>query len=197
MEHEAFVQRVLRHLPANPGSFQFFQWPHGGRPTAEGVGIMSIPGVDPAKVIEAVMDVDHYVPNVDHVGQCRAVNDPRFVPPEKVRFYQQVDIPLLGKVQHELVLHRLGKHKGYDVAAWGVLRQETDALSKGNGFRSDYNHGAWLAAPGVIAYALGSAPKREDVGFLKWKALTKGADAAASRVLRANLEGMARWAARH
>jgi hypothetical protein len=34
------------------------------------------------------------------------------------------------------------------------------------------------------------------VGFLKWKALTSGADAAASRVLRANVEGMARWAAR-
>ena len=63
-------------------------------------------------------------------------------------------------------------------------------------FRSDYNHGAWFVAPGVVGYALGSAPKRDDVGFLKWKALTSGADVAASRVVKANIEGMARWAAR-
>jgi hypothetical protein len=53
-----------------------------------------------------------------------------------------------------------------------------------------------LAAPGIVGYALGSAPKRDDVGLLKWKALTSGADAAASRVLKANLEAMARWAAK-
>jgi hypothetical protein len=45
----------------------------------------------------------------------------------------------------------------------------------------------------MLGYAFGSAPKRDDVGFLKWKALTSGADAAAGRVLRANIEGMARW----
>ena len=96
--------------------------------------------------------------------------------------------------QHELVLHRMGEHQGYQVAAWSVLRAETDALDKKKGFRSDYNHGAWIAAPGVLGYALGAAPQRKDVGLLKWKALTTGADAAASTVLKANLEGMARWA---
>ena len=48
----------------------------------------------------------------------------------------------------------------------------------------------------VVGYALASAPKKQDVGRLKFAALTKGADAAASKVLKANIEGMARWAAR-
>lgn len=197
MEHEAFVTRVLARLPAGaPTGYSFQSWPHGGRPTEEGFGLLAIPGVDPQKVIDAVMDVDHYVGNVEHVAVCRSVADPRFVPPAAVRFYQKVEIPVLGAVHHELALHRLGERGGYHVAAWSVLRAETDALSPKDGFRSDYNHGAWFAAPGVLGYALGSAPKRDDVGFLKWKALTSGADAAASRVVRANLEGMARWAAR-
>ena len=122
-------------------------------------------------------------------------SDGRFASPA-VRFYQRLDLPLLGAIHHELVLFDLGVRNGYRVAAWSVLRAETDALSTRDGFRSDYNHGAWLAAPGVVGYALGSAPKRDDVGFLKWKALTSGADAAASRVVKANIEGMAKWAAR-
>jgi hypothetical protein len=197
MEHEAFVQRVLQRLPASPPSaFSFNSWAHGGRPTKEGFGLMPIAGLDPAKVIDAVMDVDHYVGNVDHVVDCRAVNDDRFTGPEAVRFYQRVNIPALGKIHHELVLHRMGEHKGYLVAAWHVLRAETDRLSSRDGFRSDYNHGAWFAAPGIVGYALGSAPKRDDVGFLKWKVLTKGADAAAGQVLKGNLRGMAAWSAR-
>jgi hypothetical protein len=196
-EHEAFVERVLKHLPSSPpGAFTFAHWSHAGRPTDEGFGIMPIPGVDPEKVIAAVMDVDRYVGNVEHVSACRHVDDPRFTPPDHVRFYQKVDLPVLGSIHHELVLHRLGVRDGYHVAAWDVLRPETDALSTKEAFRSDYNHGAWFVAPGLLGYALGSAPKREDVGFLKWKALTSGADVAASRVVKANIEGMARWAAR-
>ena len=49
---------------------------------------------------------------------------------------------------------------------------------------------------GTLGYALSSAPRRDDVGFLKFKALTSGADAAASRVVKSNIEGMARWASR-
>lgn len=196
-EVEAFLQRVLQRLPASPPTkFEFWHWPHGGRATDEGFAIMPIHGVDPKKVIDCVMDVDHYVGNVEHVGACRSVKDARFDLPDKVRFYQKIDVPLLGSVHHELVLMRLGTHKGYEVAGWEVLRAETDALSAKDGFRSDYSQGVWIAAPGVLGYALGSAPKRDDVGFLKWKALTSGADAAASRVLKTNLEGMGRWAAR-
>jgi hypothetical protein len=197
MEHLAFVDRVLAHLPKSPPkAFTFSAWSHAGRPTEEGFGLLPMAGVDPQKLIDAVMDVDRYVGNVQHVSVCRAIADARFSPPAAVRFYQRVDIPVLGAVHHELVLHRVGERDGYLVAAWDILRSETDALSSKEGFRSDYNHGAWFAGHGLVGYALGSAPKRDDVGFLKWKALTAGADAAASRVVQANIEGMAKWASR-
>ncbi|HHO49946.1 MAG TPA: hypothetical protein ENK18_03520 [Deltaproteobacteria bacterium] len=197
MDHEAFVQRVLERLPpATPEGFTFSHWSHADRPTDEGFGLMPVPSADPDQLIAAVMDVDHYVGNVEHVTICRSIPDERFTPPASVRFYQKVTIPVLGAVHHELVIHDLGELRGYRIAAWDLLQAETDALSTRDGFRSDYNTGAWLAAPGVVGYALASAPKRGDVGFLKWKALTKGADAAASRVLRANIEGMAAWSRR-
>ncbi len=196
MEHTAFVDRILARLPSNPTSYVTESWSHQGRPTKEGLGVLPIPGLDPQKAIDAVMDVDHYVGNVDHVAECRSIADARFTPPEAVRFYQKLNLPMLGSLHHELVLHRLGERDGWLIAAWDLLRAETDALSAKVGFRSDYSHGAWLARPGILAYALGSAPKRDDVGFLKWKALTTGADVAAAKVLKDNLEGMGRWAAR-
>jgi len=197
LEHEAFVERVLSRLPAGkPTSFTWNAWKHAGRPTQEGFGIMPIPGVDPDKVIAAVMDVDHYVGNVEHVATCRSVADSRFTPPEAVRFYQKVSIPMLGSVHHELVLHDMGERGGYRIAAWSLLGPESEALSAKEGFRSDYNNGAWIVADGVLGYALASAPKKGDVGRLKWAALTKGADVAASKVVKANIEGMARWAAK-
>lgn len=197
MDHLAFLERVAKHLPKSaPTAFVLEHWSHAGRPTEEVFAVMPIPGLNPAKVMDCVMDVDHYVGNVEHVSASRSIADAKFVPPEKVRFYQKIDLPLLGAIQHQLVLHRLGERHGYQIAAWDLLRAETDALSTKEGFRSDYSQGAWLAAPGVLGYAFTSAPKRDDVGFLKWKALTSGADAAAGRVVRANIEGMARWAAR-
>lgn len=197
MEHTAFVDRVFSRLPSStPSGLVFESWSHAGRPTDEGFGLLPVPGVDPEKLIAAVMDVDAYVGNVQHVSACRSIADDRFQPPQAVRFYQKVDIPVLGSVHHELVLHDLGERDGWRVAAWHVLRAETDALSTKEGFRSDYNIGAWLVKPGLVGYALASAPKRGDVGFLKWKALTAGADAAAKRVLKQNIEGMAAWAMR-
>lgn len=197
MEHEAFVGRVLSHLPSRPPtSYVFEHWSHGGRPTDEGFGLLPVPGADPEKLMAAIFAVDQYVGNVEHVAECRSIADARFAPPAAVRFYQRLDLPVLGGIHHELVLHDLGTRQGYRVAAWDVLRTETDALSPKVGLRSDYNVGAWLLAPGLVGYALASAPKRDDVGFLKWKALTTGADVAASRVVKANIEGMARWAAR-
>lgn len=194
---EAFLARVFAHLPASPPSpYHFDRWNHGGRATDEALGLLSVPGVDPLALIAAVLDVDHYVGNVEHVAVSRSIPDPRFPPPDRIRFYQKVDVPLLGGVHHELVMYRLGERQGYALAGWDLLKPETDALSPKEAYRSDTSQGAWLAAPGVIGYALSSVPKRDDVGFLKWKALTAGADAAASRVVRANIEGMARWAAR-
>lgn len=196
-EYEEFVARVERQLPSRPPTeFVFKHWPHAGRPTEEGFALMPIAGASPEKLLAAVMDVDHYVGNVEHVAESRSIPDARFTSPREVHFYQRVTVPLLGALHHHLVLRRLEARSGFELAVWDVLRAETDALSPKEAYRSDYNHGAWLAAPGVVGYALGAAPKRDDVGFLKWKALTTGADAAASRVVKANIEGMARWAAR-
>ena len=197
MEVLAFVDRLVQRLPRLPPTdYVFFHWNHGGRPTDEGFGLLPVAGMNATKVLDAIFDVDHYVGNVEHVVECRSVTDARYVPPDKKRFYQRVDIPMLGAIQHELAFHRLGQKQGYEVLAWDLLKPETDALSPKSGARSEYNVGAWLVGNGVLGYALCSAPRKDDVGFLKFKALTAGADAAASRVIKANIEGMARWAAR-
>ena len=72
----------------------------------------------------------------------------------------------------------------------------TANLDKKQGARSDYNVGAWLLKDDAVGYALSSAPKRDDVGRLKFAALTKGADAGATQVVQANIEGMIRWSRR-
>ena len=193
MEAEAFLQRVLSHLGASQ-EFAFSHWSHRGRPTDEAVGMLRIES-DPSRLLAAVMDVDHYVGNVANVSACQSKSDPRFVAPA-VRFYQRIEIPVLGALQHELVLRPLGEHQGFLCAGWDLLAEETNALDAKRGARSEYNHGVWLAGNGKVGYALGSAPKRDDVGLLKWKALTSGADVAAPKVIRQNIEGMAKWAAR-
>lgn len=196
MEAQAFVDRLVQRLPRLPPTdYVFFHWAHGGKPTEEGFGMAPVAGMNAGKVIDAIWDVGHYVGNVEHVRECRVVSDPRYTG-DKQRFYQRVDIPLLGAIHHELVFHRLGNRQGYEILAWEMLKTETDALSAKDYARSEYNVGAWLVGNGALGYALSSAPRRDDVGFLKFKALTSGADAAASRVVKANIEGMARWAAR-
>lgn len=194
MEVLSVLDRVFKKLPRSTSGFHFEHWPYGGRPTDEGVGLLAVPGVDPDKLIARVMDVDRYVGNVEHVVECRSVKDSRFVPPEKVRFYQRVNVPLLAEIQHELVLVNAGEMNGYKVAYWYMLDAETHSLNPKTAARSQYNMGAWLAGNGMVGYALSSAPVRDDVNFLKWKALTTGADVAAAKVVRANIEGMVRWA---
>ncbi len=190
-----FVQRVLERLPTGGvRDFQLKQWQMPGKPTSECVGFLSVPNVDATRLLERVMDIDHYKGNIPHVAESRSIIDPRFVPPQKVRFYQRVSIPLLGDVHQEIVLSLDGEHAGYQVASWHLLEAETAALSGKTAIRSQYSDGAWLVAPGVVAYALSSAPRREDVGFIKWKALTTGADVAAAKVIRENIAAMARWA---
>lgn len=197
MEAQAFVDRLFQRLPRlTPTDYVFFSWSHAGRPTSEGFGLCPIPGMNASKVVDAIMDVDHYKGNVEHVTECRSVPDARYTAPQQVRFYQRVDIPMLGSIHHELLFTRLGSRQGYEVLAWDLLKPETEALGNSKGARSDYNVGAWLVGNGVLGYALASAPRRDDVGFLKFKALTSGADAAAKQVVKANIEGMARWASR-
>lgn len=191
-----FLDRVFKKLPRSGSSFQFEHWNFGGRPTDEGVGMLNVAGIDPDRLIARVMDVGSYVGNVDHVIESRVISDTRFTPPAQVRFYQRVDVPLLAKIHHELVLVDAGTMNGFRVAWWYLLEPETLKLSSKDAARSQYNFGAWIAGQGQVGYALSSAPVRDDVGFLKWKALTAGADVAAGKVVKANIECMCRWASR-
>jgi hypothetical protein len=192
----AFLQRVLNKLPKNRiSSYKFESWSHADKPTKEGVGLLPIMA-DPDKLVSCIMNVNGYVGNLEYVEECRAIADNRFVPPERVRFYQRVRIPMLGSIHHELVLTDASEIGDYRVVFWEMLEAETVALSAKVGFRSQYNEGAWLIGKGCVGYALSSAPRREDVGFIKWKALTAGADMSASPVVKANIDAMTRWAAK-
>ncbi|MGE0711269.1 MAG: hypothetical protein AB7N76_29135 [Planctomycetota bacterium] len=196
-EHVEFLERVFPRLPkGSPTRFHFEKWAHGGRVTGEALGAKSVPGVDPAKVAAAAWAVDEYQGNVYAVVECRRVPDERWAGDAAQRFYQRIELPVLGAIHYELLMERVPERDGWSGVAWSVLRTETDRLDKRRGIRSDYNHGCWLAKAGVIAYALGTAPKRDDVGFVKWQAMTKGADATAPKVFQSNIEGMAAWAAR-
>ncbi|MBI4955096.1 MAG: hypothetical protein HY908_23945 [Myxococcales bacterium] len=194
-QETSFLARVMQHVRSTGvTSYQFAHWPVPGKPTDEGVGLLPVPGIDAERLIARVLDVDHYVGNLNHVVECRTVADAALAARKVVRFYQRIKIPMLGDVHHELAFERLPVTNGFEVAAWHLLDKETAALSAKAAARSQYCDGAWLVAPGLIGYALSSAPRREDVGFLKWKALTTGADVAASKVVRENIECMARWA---
>jgi hypothetical protein len=190
-----FVDRVFANLPALRSDYTFAAWRHEDRPTKEGVGLLGAKDVNVEAVIAKIMDVDHYVGNVGYVDECRTVPDPSFSPPKSVRFYQRIKVPLLGGVHHELVLEDLGERSGYRVVGW-YLHDATERLDAKQAARSDYNLGAWLVSSSAVAYALSSAPRKSDVGMLKFAALTKGGDAGAPAVVRSNIEGMLRWASK-
>jgi hypothetical protein len=191
-----FVKRVLeRARPTGIHEFTFQSWSVPGKTTSEAVGLLPVPNVDGAKVLARVMDLDHYVGNIAHVVECRTIPDPARAP--AVRFYQRIKLPVIGDLHHELAMQRLeGTPGGFEIAAWELLPRETEALSTKVGIRSQYSDGAWLVAPGVVGYALSTCPRREDVGRLKWAAMTTGAEVAASKMIRENIEGMVRWASR-
>ncbi len=192
----AFLNDIFARLPAQTVSEYTFQsWERPGRPTSEGFGLAPI-SVNPEKVITRVMDVDHYVGNIDYVAECRTIQDPAYSPPQSVRFYQRVDVPMLGAVQHELVLVDGGTRNGYRYAYWYLLEGPTNALDTSVGARSDYSMGAWVAGNGMLGYALSNAPIRDDVSWAKWQAMTTGADLTAKPVVLANIEGLAAWANR-
>jgi hypothetical protein len=192
-----FVTRVLERLPAGGAGitdYKFASWSVPNKPTSEALGMLPVPGVDAQKFLGRVMDLDKYRGAIPHVSESRTIADSRYPGAEQKRFYQRVKIPLLGDVHQELVISLIGVHNGWDIAEWTMLDKETGALSGKDAIRGQYNDGAWLIAPNVVAYALSSAPRREDVGFIKWKALTTGADVAASKVIRDNIAAMAKWA---
>ena len=194
---DAFLDRVFSHLPrVSAGGFEFAAWSQAGKPTQEGVGVLGVAGIDVDRLAARIMDVDHYKGNIAHVEECRSIPDGAYQPPRAVRFYQRVNVPMLARIHHELALVDHGERDGWRVLGWHQIDAATAALSRKDAARSAYNDGAWLIRPDAVAYALSSAPRKEDVGRLKFAALTKGADKAASKVVRANIEGMIAWSRR-
>jgi hypothetical protein len=196
-EVQEFLGRVLERIPdsgTGVSGYQFWHWEWEGRATHEAIGLKAIPGVDPHQLIARVMDVDRYEGNIAHVEACRSEQDPAFMPPERVRFFQLISVPGIAKVQQELVLVDARTVKGYRVAYWYLLKDMTKSLDPKVAARSDFNIGAWLVAPGVVGYALSSWPKRDDVNALQWLSLTSGANALAKKVVEGNIDGMATWA---
>ena len=194
MSSAAFVDRVFKNLPPHDRGFQWKSWRHTGRPTNEGVGVLPR-AVSVDSMTSRIMDVDSYKGSIEFVDECRTVPDGAYSPPTSVRFYQRIKLPLVGAVHHELVLEDLGDRDGWRVLAWHQ-HPNTEALNKNQGARSEYNVGCWLIRDSAVGYALSSAPRKGDVGRLKFAALTRGADAGAAAVLKANIEGMVRWSER-
>lgn len=191
-----FVDRFMAQVPGlGPEPFSFAAWRHAGRPTNEGVGVLRGVRVDVDKLVERIMDVGAYQGSIDFVEESRVLPGPDHKPPGQVAFYQRLKMPVLGALQMELVLTDFGERDGYRILAWHQL-DGTRALNPRKGARTDYNLGGWLIKDDAVGYALSSAPRRDDVGRLKFAALTKGADAGAAKMVRANIEGVVRWSAR-
>ena len=196
-EVREFLGRVLAKIPDSDQpvmGYQFSHWERADKPTHEAMGLKAIPGADPQEVIARVMDVDRYSGHIAHVETCRLEQDPTSRPPEGVHFYQVIRVPAVARVHHELVLVDAGTVQGYRVAYWYLLKDRTRSLDSRVAARSEFNIGVWLAAPGVVGYALSSWPRRDDVSALQWVSLTSGADALAKKVIEGNIDGMAVWA---
>jgi hypothetical protein len=196
-EVREFLGRVLAKIPAGDPpvtGYQFSHWEWADKPTHEAMGLKAIPGADPQEVIARVLDVDRYPGHIAHVEACRSVQDPTFIRPEEVHFFQVIRVPAVAKVQQELVLVDAGTVRGYRVAYWYLLKDQTRSLDPKVAARSEFNIGVWLAAPGVVGYALSCWPRRDDVSALQWVSLTSGADALAKKVIEGNIDGMAAWA---
>lgn len=190
-----FMDRVFAQIGGlKKTPYDFAAWSQAGRPTEEGVGLLTLSStIDPEKVVRRVMDVEGYTTNLGHVSVSRSIADARYVRPSAVRFYELIALPMIGDLHFEAVLTDAGTCNGYRVATWHMLESETNALSREQGMRSDYNDGAWLATPTSIGYALSSAPIKDDTNWAQWQALTIGADATAGGVVEGNLEAMAKW----
>jgi hypothetical protein len=104
---------------------------------------------------------------------------------------------MLGGLQSALAIRDGGERDGFRVVSWEQDDTATELLDKKQGgARTEYNLGAWLLKPDEVLYALASAPRRQDVGSLKYAVMTKGAEATAREVLKGNIEGMVAWSKR-
>lgn len=192
MSAQDFLDRVYEHIDDLPREkFNYKSWRFEKRPTSEGVGILPNTDIDVDAMVSHILDVQNYPGNIRYVESIEMVEERT---PTDFTYIQRVSLPVLGGLQMAINLSDYGDHDGYRVVAWDQNDGVTEGLNKKQGgARTQYNLGAWLLKPNEVLYALSSAPRKEDVGSLKFAVMTKGADATASEVLKSNIEGMIAW----
>ncbi len=193
-----FLARAFANLPKTlPSSYYFKSWDVPGQETPEGVGLMPLEEpIDPDKVIARILDVDHYVGNIDYVEKAFATPDPRFNLPYAMRYHQEVKLPGVDRMQHELVLNDGGIRDGYRVIFWYDLQPEASQLDIKDGARSVYSVGFWLVSANAVGYGLSNLPVKDELGTGSWIAMTTGVDVLAGKIFRSNIKGMVEWARR-
>ena len=177
----------------NPERFSHTSWRFEGRPTSETVGVLPNPETDVELMVKHILDVEAYPDNVKYV---EAVDVIERRSDSDVTYVQHMNLPLIGRIQVQINLSDFGERDGFRVVAWDQDDEATAALDKKQGARTAYNLGAWLLTDHSVGYALSTAPLKSDVGTLKYMAMTRGADATASEVLKQNIHGMVNWAHR-
>ena len=192
---EEFLERVHQHVPQlSRQRFSYKSWRFARRPTSEGVGLMPGIEVDVEAMVGCILDVEGYRTELRYVAEIEKIDEHSAT---DFTYIQRLRLPALGRMQMALRLVDMGQRHGYRVVAWAQDDQATDALDpKSGGARTEYNLGAWLLRPDEVAYALSSAPRRKDVGTLKYALLTSGAEVTASEMLKQNIEGMLAWSRR-
>jgi hypothetical protein len=192
---QQFLDRVFPHVAElNQDRFSSKTWKFEKRPTNEGLGMIPRLTIDVENLVARILDVEAYPSNVKYVADCQILERESET---SFTYVQHMSLPLLGKVQSAMDIADFGEQDGFRLVAWNQNRSATDALNKKQGFRTEYNLGAWLIKPDSVAFALSSCPRKSDVGGLKFAIMTRGADATAGEVLRQNIAGMTDWAARH
>lgn len=192
MSADEFLDRVFERLPdlAGGSGFSYKSWTYAKRPTSEGAGRLPV-DIDVEAMVARILDVNEYPRNI------RYVKDTQITEQRSERdftYIQRLDLPMLGGLQTALVLSDVGERDGYRTVWWYQDDAATEALdTKTGGARTEYNLGAWLLKPDEVVYALSSAPRKKDVGSLKYAVMTKGAEVTASEVLKSNIEGMVAW----
>ena len=145
-------------------------------------------------MVARILDVEEYPRNVRYVESVQILQRRS---PSDFTYVQKMSLPLLGGLQCALELTDQGERDGYRVVSWSQDDEATDALDKkSGGARTTYNLGAWILKPEEVWFALSSAPRKEDVGSLKFAIMTKGGEATAGEVLKGNIQGMVAWSKR-
>jgi hypothetical protein len=189
---DEFLDRVFARMAdftRKPG-FTSEAWTYNNRPTKEGLGRLPIE-IDVEAMVSRILDVEEYPRNVRYVESVEIL---RRRSPSDFTYVQKMSLPVLGGLQCALNLTDTGEREGFRVVAWSQDDDATQALDKKTGgARTTYNLGAWILKPTEVWYALSSAPRKDDVGSLKFAIMTKGGEVTAGEVLRGNIAGMVAW----